>query len=209
MAYIARPAVPRPAMLEAIRRIRAQGLRVAALTNNWVTARCGRARRSCANSSTSSSSRALVGLRKPDPRIYQLTCRQLGVEPAQAAFLDDIGRNLKSARALGMTTIKVEDPRVGLARAERRARLRSGRLSGAGLLLHTRAGGAGPHPPGLCPQGAGSALRALGQDRRVPVGRLAPDGRAGPPRPPRAGRLRRGGGRSRHHRDRRRGDCAR
>ena len=55
-----------------------------------------------------------VGLRKPDPRIYQLTCRELGVEPAQAAFLDDIGRNLKSARALGMITIKVEDPDIAL-----------------------------------------------------------------------------------------------
>jgi epoxide hydrolase-like predicted phosphatase len=55
-----------------------------------------------------------VGLRKPDPRIYQLTCRQLGVEPPQAVFLDDIGRNLKSARALGMTTIKVDDPDMAL-----------------------------------------------------------------------------------------------
>jgi putative hydrolase of the HAD superfamily len=56
----------------------------------------------------------VVGLRKPDPRIYRLTCRELGVEPAQAAFLDDIGRNLKPARALGMTTIKVEDPAMAL-----------------------------------------------------------------------------------------------
>jgi putative hydrolase of the HAD superfamily len=48
-----------------------------------------------------------VGLRKPDPRIYQLACSELGVEPSQAAFLDDIGLNLKAARALGMTTIKV------------------------------------------------------------------------------------------------------
>ena len=55
-----------------------------------------------------------VGMRKPDPRIYQLTCRELGVEPAQTAFLDDIGRNLNLARALGMTTIKVEDPDVAL-----------------------------------------------------------------------------------------------
>jgi putative hydrolase of the HAD superfamily len=57
---------------------------------------------------------SVVGMRKPDPRIYQLTCRDLGVEPAQTAFLDDIGRNLKAARVLGMTTIKVEDPDVAL-----------------------------------------------------------------------------------------------
>jgi putative hydrolase of the HAD superfamily len=51
-----------------------------------------------------------VGLRKPDPRIYALACRELGVEPARTAFLDDIGRNLKPARELGMATLKVDDP---------------------------------------------------------------------------------------------------
>jgi putative hydrolase of the HAD superfamily len=114
MAYIAEAAVPRPAMVEAIRRIRARGLRVAALTNNWVSteARPGRAElRELFDVFVESSA---VGMRKPDPRIYQLTCRQLGVEPARAAFLDDIGANLKPARALGMTTIKVEDPRAAL-----------------------------------------------------------------------------------------------
>jgi putative hydrolase of the HAD superfamily len=114
MAYIAEAAVPRPAMVEAIRRIRGRGLRVAALTNNWVTAeaRPGRAElRALFDVFVESSA---VGMRKPDPRIYQLTCRQLGVEPARTAFLDDIGANLKPARALGMTTIKVEDPRAAL-----------------------------------------------------------------------------------------------
>ncbi|MBI3630146.1 MAG: HAD-IA family hydrolase [Candidatus Rokubacteria bacterium] len=53
---------------------------------------------------------AVVGLRKPDPRIYELVCRELRVERPRAAFLDDIGRNLKPARALGMATIKVNDP---------------------------------------------------------------------------------------------------
>jgi putative hydrolase of the HAD superfamily len=53
---------------------------------------------------------AAVGLRKPDPRIYELICRALDMAPAHAVFLDDIGQNLKPARALGMTTIKVEDP---------------------------------------------------------------------------------------------------
>jgi putative hydrolase of the HAD superfamily len=52
---------------------------------------------------------ARVGLRKPDPRIYLMTCEQLGVAPAEAVFLDDFGVNLKGARALGMTTIKVDE----------------------------------------------------------------------------------------------------
>lgn len=48
-----------------------------------------------------------VGLRKPDPRIYALMCEALDVEPAHCVYLDDLGINLKPARAMGMTTIKV------------------------------------------------------------------------------------------------------
>jgi putative hydrolase of the HAD superfamily len=48
-----------------------------------------------------------VGVRKPDPRFYEMACRALDVEPADAVFLDDLGINLKPARAMGMHTIKV------------------------------------------------------------------------------------------------------
>ena len=112
MAYIAETGQPRPVMLEAVRRIRAAGLGVAALTNNWAREREGphplRAHFPVFIESS------VVGLRKPDPRIYALACAELGVPPAQAAFLDDIGTNLKAARALGMTTIKVTDPTTAL-----------------------------------------------------------------------------------------------
>jgi putative hydrolase of the HAD superfamily len=112
MVAIAAAGVPRPAMLEAIRRIRARGLRVGALTNNWK-------REGPENDVIPHRLRdhfdvfvesRVVGLRKPDPRIYTLACRELGVPPERTAFLDDIGRNLKAARELGMTTIKVDDP---------------------------------------------------------------------------------------------------
>jgi putative hydrolase of the HAD superfamily len=55
------------------------------------------------------------GVRKPDPRFYLLACERLGIQPRQAVFLDDLGINLKSARALGMTTIKVnsEEQAIG------------------------------------------------------------------------------------------------
>lgn len=48
-----------------------------------------------------------IGIRKPDPRIYELMCEALEVEPADCVYLDDLGINLKPARAMGMTTIKV------------------------------------------------------------------------------------------------------
>ena len=48
-----------------------------------------------------------VGIRKPEPEFYRIACNMLEVEPSQAVFLDDLGVNLKPARAMGMTTIKV------------------------------------------------------------------------------------------------------
>lgn len=116
MAAIATAGVARPAMLEAIRRLRGHGLRVGALTNNW--------RREPADDDViplrlrahfdAFVESRVVGLRKPDPRIYLLACRELGVEISRTAFLDDIGGNLKPARALGMATIKVSDPEQAL-----------------------------------------------------------------------------------------------
>lgn len=51
-----------------------------------------------------------VGVRKPSPEIYQMACDKLEIEPGDAVYLDDLGINLKPARAMGMTTIKVVDP---------------------------------------------------------------------------------------------------
>jgi putative hydrolase of the HAD superfamily len=50
---------------------------------------------------------AKIGLRKPDPRIYKMMTEALGVDPKHCVYLDDLGVNLKPARELGMTTIKV------------------------------------------------------------------------------------------------------
>lgn len=51
-----------------------------------------------------------VGLRKPDPKIYYMSCDALGVNPTECIYLDDLGINLKPAKKIGMTTIKVIDP---------------------------------------------------------------------------------------------------
>lgn len=48
-----------------------------------------------------------LGIRKPDPRIYALMCEALDVDPERCVYLDDIGINLKPARDMGMSTIKV------------------------------------------------------------------------------------------------------
>jgi putative hydrolase of the HAD superfamily len=117
MRCIAEAGVPRPRMLDAIRALRARGLRVGALTNNW-RAEAPRPTVGLRELFDVFVESAVVGLRKPDPHIYELVCARLGVAPAQVVFLDDIGRNLKPARALGMATIKVDDPDQALRELE-------------------------------------------------------------------------------------------
>ena len=62
---------------------------------------------------------AKIGMRKPDPRIYEMMVEALGVEPARCIYLDDLGINLKPARTMGMTTIKVADAAPAIAELER------------------------------------------------------------------------------------------
>jgi putative hydrolase of the HAD superfamily len=113
----------RPAMVEAVRRCR-ERLKTACLTNNFVTDV------SEADSERRDTRLAVldlfhvvvesskVGVRKPDPRFYEIACELLEIEPSDAVFLDDLGVNLKPARALGMRTIKVEDPDRAIAELE-------------------------------------------------------------------------------------------
>lgn len=113
----------RPAMVEAVRRCHDR-LKTGLLTNNVITMRAD------AMSGSSDPHASVLGLfdvivessragvRKPDVAFYELACRELGIDPSEAVFLDDLGINLKPARALGMTTIKVDDPAVALAELE-------------------------------------------------------------------------------------------
>ncbi len=57
-------------------------------------------------------------VRKPDPEFYLLACRRANIEPTEAIFLDDLGINLKPARELGMTTIKVIEADIALKELE-------------------------------------------------------------------------------------------
>ena len=59
-----------------------------------------------------------IGARKPEPRFYTHACELVGVAPEHCVFLDDLGINLKPARAMGMTTIKVGDPAQAIADLE-------------------------------------------------------------------------------------------
>jgi putative hydrolase of the HAD superfamily len=116
MAAVGQGFDARPEMLAALRAIRSHGLKTGALTNNWVADEPSeRPLRSLDALFDVVVESAVEGLRKPDPRIYELVCNRLGVRTDESVFLDDLGANLKPARALGMTTIKVAEPGAALA----------------------------------------------------------------------------------------------
>lgn len=113
----------RPAMVEAVRRCRAGGLVTGLLTNNVVASDAGAGGGWAGTLDLGGLFDVVVesakeGVRKPEPAAYELVLRKMGVAPAQTVFLDDLGINLKPARAMGMATIKVLDPAEALAELE-------------------------------------------------------------------------------------------
>jgi putative hydrolase of the HAD superfamily len=105
----------RPRMVETLK-ICKQHFKVACITNNVKAGQGPGMTRDTTKANAVAEVMALFdlvvessaeGVRKPNPAIYELTCERLDVAPSQAVFLDDLGVNLKPARALGMQTIKV------------------------------------------------------------------------------------------------------
>jgi len=113
----------RPEMVEALKRVKTR-FKTGCITNNLP-----------ANAIGSTSGRTLyiaevmalfdhviesakIGMRKPDPRIYRMMADALGVGPSACVYLDDLGINLKPAREMGMTTIKVVDAAQAIAELE-------------------------------------------------------------------------------------------
>jgi len=114
----------RPAMVAALDRLKDAGYRLACITNNVPTGHgAGMARSGNTKDAYEQvfarfehvieSSKA--GVRKPDPRIYQMMCDHLGLAPQACVYLDDLGINCKPAAQLGMAAIKVTSGEQALA----------------------------------------------------------------------------------------------
>ncbi len=118
----------RPRMAAAVATVRAEGFITACLTNNFM-ARDGdetEGRGSGVSEGDPARNAVMaqfheviessrIGIRKPELGFYEKALELLEIEAADAVFLDDLGINLKPAKAMGMTTIKVVDPDVALA----------------------------------------------------------------------------------------------
>ena len=114
----------RPEMIEALRRIKTK-FKTGCITNNMPHNAAGGTEagrtlyaREIMDLFDELIESSRLGIRKPDPRIYLLMCEKLGVEPVSCVYLDDLGGNLKPARALGMHTIKVESGPQAIAALE-------------------------------------------------------------------------------------------
>jgi putative hydrolase of the HAD superfamily len=123
----------RPEMVDALEQVKAAGFKTGCITNNLPevdgAAMLGAAdKRNEAERVFASFDRIIesskAGVRKPEPRIYEMMCEALGVAPPECVFLDDLGVNLKPAREMGMRTIKVPLGDVTPAIVELRAALR-------------------------------------------------------------------------------------
>lgn len=112
---MARVITVRPTMLARLRDLRGHGYQLAALTNNYdIGDGLYATMDSLRHEFHVFVESCREGMRKPDARIYQLTCQRLGVDASQCVFLDDLGDNVKAARALGMQTIKVDSAEQAL-----------------------------------------------------------------------------------------------
>jgi putative hydrolase of the HAD superfamily len=133
----------RPEMVEALKGVRKR-FKTGCITNNVPSNQTGSVdgRALCVREimeqfdSVIESSK--LGLRKPDPRIYEMMCKALNVPPRNCVYLDDLGINLKPARTMGMTTIKVESAAQAIAELEQ--------------VLGTKLGNENPAPEGPLPR---------------------------------------------------------
>jgi epoxide hydrolase-like predicted phosphatase len=91
------------AMMNAVRAAKDAGVRTGLISNSWGKGRYDRGRFPVLFDGVVISGE--VGLRKPEPRIYELGAEAIGLDPADCVFVDDLPSNLKPARELGMATV--------------------------------------------------------------------------------------------------------
>ncbi len=106
---------PETAMIEAVRAARAAGVKTGLISNSWGLGIYDRAPIDLFDAAVISGE---VGLHKPQPEIYLLACERLGVEPAEAVFVDDLRENCDGAEAIGMTALLHRDPQETVPKLE-------------------------------------------------------------------------------------------
>jgi epoxide hydrolase-like predicted phosphatase len=104
-------------MLDAVRQVRASGVRTGLISNSWGTRRYDSALLEELFDGVVISGH--VGIRKPSPEIYAMGAQSIGLPPASCVFIDDLPFNLSPAQELGMGTIHHTSARETIAELER------------------------------------------------------------------------------------------
>jgi putative hydrolase of the HAD superfamily len=103
-------------MLEAVAAARSNELKTGLLSNSWGTRLYPRARIDPLFDAIVISGE--VGLRKPDPAIFELVLQRLGVAADRSVFVDDHPGHLSAAGELGMTTVLHRSPSTTITELE-------------------------------------------------------------------------------------------
>lgn len=113
----------RPNMVATLDRLKSEGFTIACITNNVPA---GKGAGMAMDDEKAAAVKAIMqrfdhiiesskaGVRKPDPRIYEMMCEALGKQASECIYLDDLGINCKPAAALGMAAIKVSNEEQAL-----------------------------------------------------------------------------------------------
>ena len=107
---------PEDAMIAAVGKLRAAGVRTGLISNSWGTGIYdSRLLDELFDAVVISGE---VGVHKPQPEIYRLGAERIGVDPHDCIFVDDLRQNISGAEAVGITGVLHRDPEATVAKLE-------------------------------------------------------------------------------------------
>jgi epoxide hydrolase-like predicted phosphatase len=106
---------PNMPMVDAVRAAGESGIRTGLISNSWGSGIYQRAPLDAFHEVVISGDE---GLHKPEPEIYHLGAKRIGIEPARCAFVDDLRENVRGAEEVGMVAVLHRDTEATVARLE-------------------------------------------------------------------------------------------
>lgn len=106
---------PNTAMVDAVRAAGKAGIRTGLISNSWGSGIYDRAPLDAFHEVVISGDE---GLHKPEPEIYQLGAKRIGVDPARCVFVDDLRENVRGAEEVGMVAVLHRDTDATVSRLE-------------------------------------------------------------------------------------------